>query len=325
MRADRLLKLMLFLQIHGKATAGALAAELEVSRRTILRDITALSTAGVPIYAESGHGGGVALDENYRLRLTGLKEAELQALILSNNVRLLADIGFDEAAKGSMLKVLGSIPSIHEKPARDIQNRILIDPMAWWRHDYAETSLNDLKQAVFHDYLIDMKYLKHNGDIVQRQVAPYGLVAKGSVWYLVASHEDKYRSYRVSRIHVLRVLPQTFQRDPQFDLDTYWQHSVSFFVTNHPAYRFTARISDDKSHFVEWYTPGSYDILEYSEEGWFVAQFEVESVEVALMLLFALGEQVEIIDPHQLREIYVARLGAVVRQMTAPHPPVWRS
>jgi len=316
MRADRLLKLMLFLQMHGKTTTRELAVELEVSRRTVLRDIDALSTAGVPIYAESGHGGGVALDENYRVRLTGLKETELQALIISNNASLLADIGFDDAAKGSILKVLGSIPSVHEKPARDIQDRILIDPMAWWRHDYAETFLNALKQAVFQDNLIDIEYLKHNGDIVQRQVAPYGLVAKGSVWYLVAAHEDKYRSYRVSRIHMVRVLPQTFQRDPQFDLDTYWQNSVTAFVTNHPAYRFTACISDARSRFVEWYTPGSYNILRHSEDGWFVAQFEVETVEVALMLLFALGEQAEIINPPQLREIYVARLGDVLKQMT---------
>jgi len=316
MRADRLLRLMLFLQTHGKATTRELATELEVSRRTVLRDIDALSTAGVPVYTESGHGGGVALDENYRVRLTGLKETELQALIISNNASLLADIGLDDAAKGSMLKVLGSIPSVHEKPARDIQNRILIDPMAWWRHDYSETFLNDLKQAVFQENLIDMQYLKHNGDVVQRQVAPYGLVAKGSVWYLVAAHEAEYRSYRISRIHMVRVLPQTFQRDPQFDLDTYWQNSVTAFVTNHPAYRFTARISEDKSRFVEWYTPGSYNILQHSEAGWFEAQFEVESVEVALMLMFAFGEQAEIIDPPQLREVYVTRLGEVLKQMT---------
>lgn len=315
MRADRLLKLMLFLQIHGRTTTEELAIELEVSRRTILRDINALSSAGVPIYAESGHGGGVGLDENYRVRLTGLKETELQALIISNNSALLADIGFDDAAKVSLLKVLGSIPPIHEKPARDIQNRIHIDPMAWWRHDYAETFLNDLKQAAFQDNLIDMKYLKHNGDAVQRQVAPYGLVAKGSVWYLVAAHEDKYRSYRVSRIQTVRILPQTFQRDPHFDLNTYWQNSVATFLTNHLAYRFTARIPDDKSRFIEWYTPGSYYIVRHSEDGWFVAQFEVESVELALMLLFALGEQAEIIAPPQLREIYMTRLGNVLKQM----------
>lgn len=315
MRADRLLKLMLYLQVHGKATTENLAAELDVSRRTVLRDIDALSSAGIPIYTVSGHGGGVSLDENYRLRLTGLKEKELQALIISNNTSLLADIGFDDAAKASLLKVLGSIPSVHEKTARDIQNRILIDPIAWWRHNYAETCLNDLKQATFQDKLIDIDYLKHNGDILQRHVAPYGLVAKGSVWYLIAAHEDKYRSYRVSRIRRVLVLPQTFQRDPQFDLETYWQNSIASFVSNHAAYSFTARISDAKSSFVEWYTPGYYHIIQHSEDGWFIAQFEVESIEVALMLMFALGEQAEIIDPPQLHEAYTTQLRNVLKQM----------
>jgi predicted DNA-binding transcriptional regulator YafY len=316
MRADRLIKLMLLLQVHGKVTTEILATELNVSRRTVLRDIDALSTAGVPIYAVSGHGGGVALDENYRVRLTGLKETELQALIVSNNVRLLADIGLDEAAEVSMLKVLGSIPSVHEQSARDIQNRLHIDPIAWWRQDYAKTYLNDLKQAVFEEKVIEITYLKHNGDVVEYRIAPYGLVAKGSVWYLVAAHQDEYRSYRVSRIRMMRVLPETFQRDPEFDLNTHWQNSIAQFVTHYSVYRFSARISEEKSRFIEWYTPGSYLVLSRHEDGWFVAQFEVESVEVALMLLFALGEQAEIIHPAQLREIYLARLEAVLKRMT---------
>lgn len=315
MRADRLLKLMLYLQIHGKATTEKLAAALEVSRRTVLRDIDALTIAGVPVHTESGHGGGVALDENYRVRLTGLKEDELQALIVSNNASLLADIGFDDAVELSMLKLLSSLPSVHEKAVRETQNRIHIDPIAWWRHDYTETYLSDLKQAVFEDKLIEISYLKHNGDVVQRRIAPYGLVAKGSVWYLVAAHQGEYRSYRVSRIRMMRMLSESFQRDTQFDLDTYWQTSVAQFVTNYSVYRFTVRFSEDRLRFVEWYTPGSYTILSPDENAWFVAQFEVESVEVALMLMFMLGEQAEIIYPDQLREIYTNRLRDVLKHM----------
>src|ERR1051326_7804613 len=105
MRADRLLNIVLLLQARGKMTAQALAQELEVSTRTILRDVDALSSAGIPVYAEGGHGGGISLDENYRVTLTGLKEAEIRSLFISGNAKLLRDVGLGEAAESSLLKL----------------------------------------------------------------------------------------------------------------------------------------------------------------------------------------------------------------------------
>jgi len=130
MRADRLLAIMMLLQTRGKMTAQRLAERLEVSRRTILRDIDALSAAGVPVYAEGGHGGGIALDENYRTALAGLQEREARTLFVGNNAQVLSQIGLGDAAESTMLKLLAVLPAAHQPSVEHMRQRILIDP-AW--------------------------------------------------------------------------------------------------------------------------------------------------------------------------------------------------
>lgn len=131
MRADRLLSIMLILQAHGKTTTLALAEKLEVSRRTILRDIDALNVAGVPVHAESGHGGGVYLDEHYRVSLTGLKESEVRAIFVSTQTAPLQDVGLGQAVEDTLLKLFATLPSLHRQEVEWIQQRILLDPASW--------------------------------------------------------------------------------------------------------------------------------------------------------------------------------------------------
>src|SRR5260221_4956858 len=121
MRADRLLSIVLLLQTRGKMTAQVLAQELEVSTRTILRDIDALSTTGIPIYAEGGHSGGIALDKNYRVTLTGFKEDEVHSLFVSDNPKLLKDVGLVEAAVISLLKHSAALATLHQASVADIR------------------------------------------------------------------------------------------------------------------------------------------------------------------------------------------------------------
>lgn len=302
MRADRLVSLMMLLQTRGKMTTQALAEELEVSRRTILRDVDALSYAGIPIYAEGGHGGGVSLDKNYRVKLTGLNEAEVQALILSTNASLLADIGLEDAAEGSLLKLLTALPSLHEQAARHIQNRIYIDPIWWWRSAHSLTYLSVLQQAVYEDRPIAVTYLKHNGDEIHRTIEPYGLVAKAGIWYLIAAHDGQYRSYRASRITQVTVKDDSFSRDSSFDLATYWQTSVDEFMAQRTLYSFTLRIADDMMYFVKWYAPGTYEVIETADDGWSTVRFQVENMELAAMFVFGLGTQATVLEPRALRE-----------------------
>ncbi len=302
MRADRLLKMMLLLQTRGKMTAQSLAQELMVSRRTILRDLDALSFAGIPVYAEGGHGGGISLDEHYRVKLNGLKESEIHALILSRDTILLADIGLEDASEQSLLKVLTALPSLYEKAIQQVQHRIHIDPIEWWRCEPDISSLSELRQAVYEDRLLQFTYQKHNGEVVHRRVQPYGLVAKASRWYLIAKHEIEFRSYRVKRIRDVVVLDDTFLRDPHFDLASHWQASIRHFMDNRQVYSFTLQIQPDKLQFVQWYTPGTTHVVQTLDDGQFIAQFEVDSEDVAIMFILGLGADAQIIEPHDLRE-----------------------
>lgn len=307
MRADRLLSLMMLLQARGKMTAQALAEELEVSRRTILRDVDALSFAGIPIYTDGGHGGGITLDENYRVKLNGLNEAEVHALVLSSNASLLADVGLGDAADNSLLKLFTALPSLHEQAARDIQNRIYIDPIWWWHSRQKLDFLGELQRAVYDDRLIQIIYEKHDGAVIDRIVAPYGLVSKASVWYLIASHEGQFRSYRVSRLDNITVIDKQFTRDTNFDLAEHWQASIQGFMTDLKQYTFTLRVQNTKRNIVKWYALGTYEIVETSDEGWFIAHFETESMELAVMFVFGLGVDVEVIEPQDLADTVLQR------------------
>lgn len=300
MRADRLLKMMILLQTQGKMTTQVLADELEVSRRTILRDIDALSIAGVPIYTDGGHGGGVALDDNYRVKLNGLKQEEVQALILSSNTALLADIGLDDAAEQSLLKLLTALPSLHTEAAKSFQNRVHIDPLGWWHFQQKLLFLPELQQAVYADLLITIRYQKRDGDIIQRDVEPYGLVAKAGVWYLIAAHDSNFRTYRVSRLRDMIFHDNSFSRDPDFNLLDYWESTVSAYTQTMDYYRFTLKVQAQKMDFVDFYTADSYSIQSVEDNG-LILEFEVGTSELAMMLVFGLGEFAKILAPPELQ------------------------
>ncbi len=303
MRADRLLAITMLLQTRGKMTAEALAEELGVSRRTILRDIDALSFAGIPIYTEGGHGGGIALDENYRLSLTGLKESEVHSLFISGNNQLLNDIGLGEAAENTLLKLFAALPALHRPSVDHIRQRIHIDPLWWWQDAEPLPFWAELQQAVYEDRPIQVIYQNFSGAVAERILEPYSLVAKASSWYLIAKREGELRTYRVSRLQQVKVLDGHFQRPPDFDLAQYWKEHAQDFVTAISEYSFTLRINAEHMNFVKWLMTGRYEVLDASEEdGWLTIRFWVESADLAKMLVFGLGaENVHIVEPDGLR------------------------
>jgi predicted DNA-binding transcriptional regulator YafY len=318
MRADRLLALILLLQRRGKMTAQALAAELEVSPRTILRDVDALSAAGIPIYAEGGHGGGIALDENYRVTLTGLKEAEVRALFLSSNAELLKDIGLGEAAKSTQRKLFAALPPPHQPSVDYIRQRILIDPTWWWHDSEPLPFWAELQQAVYEDRLIRATYENYRGEIVERLLEPYSLVAKSSLWYLVASRDGQLRTYRVSRFHHVTLLDEHFRRAEDFDLPTYWQSHVQEFASAISEYSFTLRIHSSRINFARWLTPGRCEIIEAAED-WITARFHMESMDLAQMLVFGLAGQVGVVEPKELQEAVVGRAREILAMLAPVH------
>ena len=317
MRADRLISILLLLQIHQRLTARALAERLEVSERTILRDMEALSGAGIPVFAERGTGGGWSLVENYRTNLTGLNEAEIQALFLTRPPRLLADLGLEKAADGAQLKLLAAIPSSARRNAEQISQRIYVDVAGWKRADEAVPCLPIIQEAVWQERKLRFSYQRGNGGnecAVERVVEPLGLVAKGSVWYLVAAIAGDIRNYRVSRVLTAEMLAEGFARPTGFDLAATWQQSSVEFKAKMPRYVVKVRVHPDALWRLQF--AGRYANVEHLGEaepdGWIPVQMNFQVAENACENLIGLGAQVVVIEPPELRERIVEMAQSVV-------------
>lgn len=304
MRADRLVSIVMLLQSHGKLTTATLAKTLAVSRRTILRDIDALSMAGVPIYTDGGHGGGVALDERYRTSLTGLQAAEVQALFVGGDQPLLADLGLEDAAQRTERKLTAALPTEHRAVVDQLRQRIYIDPLWWWHDAAPQQFWEELQSAVYQDRVIQVVYENYSGEVSNRTLEPYSLVAKSALWYLVArevNHAEKgWRTFRVVRFHAVAVLPQSFERDPSFDLPAYWHSHLDEFTANFSDYQFTLRISPERVNFARWLVPGRSQALATDEKGWVTMQFHIDNSALAKMLVFGLGNACEVVEPRSL-------------------------
>src|SRR5215510_8438962 len=246
MRADRLLSIVLLLQTHQQLTSRVLSERLEVSERTIHRDMEALSSAGIPVVAERGSSGGWSLLGEYRTNLTGLNEDEIQSLFVSQPPKLLADLRLQKASEGALLKLLAALPAMYRRGAERARQRIYVDTASWSRNEEAVPLLPVIQEAVWSERKLHMTYQRGPGcDEVERLVDPLGLVAKGSAWYLVAGVTGHVRSYRVSRVSAAIVLDERCEPPPDFDLGTYWQTSATTFKSSLPSYLATFKVSPD--------------------------------------------------------------------------------
>ncbi|MDQ3448178.1 MAG: WYL domain-containing protein, partial [Chloroflexota bacterium] len=204
MRASRLVNLLLLLQTRGGMTAGQLAGQLEVSVRTVYRDVEALSQAGVPVYAERGPHGGVRLVDGYRTRLTGLNEDEAQALFLSGLPGPAAELGLGTVVAAARLKVLAALPPELRARASRLTQRFHLDAPGWFRPAEPVPHLEALAAAVWEARRVSVAYRRPD-QTVERPLEPLGIVLKAGIWYLVAAAEGQIRSYRVSRVEEVTV------------------------------------------------------------------------------------------------------------------------
>src|SRR5918993_2110417 len=233
MRASRLVQLLLLLQTNGKMTASRLADELEVSVRTIYRDIEALSSAGVPIYAESGPGGGVRLVDGYRTRLTGLTAEEAEALALSGLPGAASELGLGTVLAAAQLKVDAALPPELRSRAVRMRERFHLDAPGWFAREEPVPHLAALSRAVWEEQRVEIRYRKRDGE-VQRLLDPLGLVLKAGIWYLVArsGRTRSLRTFRVSRVQSVRLLDEEVQRPDDFDLAAHWAAASDEFLGN---------------------------------------------------------------------------------------------
>lgn len=315
MRADRLLSIVLLLQTHGQLTSRTLAERLEVSERTIHRDMEALSVSGIPVVAERGSSGGWSLLGEYRTNLTGLNEAEIQSLFVTQPPKLLADLRLKKASEGALLKLLAALPAMYRHGAEQARRRIHIDTAGWSRQEEAVPLLPVLQEAIWSERKLRFKYQRGPGcDDVQREVDPLGLVAKGSAWYLVAGVDGDIRSYRISRMSQAEVLDHACAVPAGFDLAAYWEQSTTAFKTALPNYVAQFRVSPDV--FLRLRFAGRFarvgDVVEKDPDGWLRISVGFDVEEMAVEYALSFGSKLEVIEPRSLREKVIAAAKEVV-------------
>jgi predicted DNA-binding transcriptional regulator YafY len=305
MRADRLISLILLLQRYGRMTCAGLARELEVSRRTILRDIDALSYSGIPIVAEGGRGGGVRLRDEYRTSLTGMKDEELRALLLSRDGALLGDLGWGEAYRQGQLKLDASLPVRARSAAEFANRRLLIDSRWWWHQEQPEETISLLQEAAFADRVIEFQYERHDGRAAPARVEAYALVAKSGLWYLVAKRDGETRCYRASRMSAVAVTGDRFARDPDFDVRAWWPLHSREFAREFSAYRFVVEVNKNELKVIRSMAPGRALVLREGDPA--EVEVGVESEWYAALIVLGIQGRCSIKEPAGLARYVLER------------------
>ncbi|MEU9344253.1 YafY family protein [Streptomyces sp. NPDC048278] len=295
MKSSRLVAILLLLQTRGRMTAAQLAAELEVSARTVYRDMEALSAAGVPLYGDAGHAGGYRLLDGWRTRLTGLTTAEAEALFLAGAPGPAADLGLGPVLAAAQLKVRAALPPELRGHADRISGRFHLDAPGWYADADDTPYLPAVAEAVWNGRALDVRYRRWREPTeVRRRLEPYGLVLKAGRWYVVAAPGP--RTYRVDQILELTVLEEEFSRPEGFDLAAHWT-----------AYQrdFHARLYGAGAEALVRLAPGATlpraKTVEVTD-GWTVARVPVESADHAVAEFLCLGTDIEVLGPPELRE-----------------------
>ncbi|MEU4509493.1 YafY family protein [Nonomuraea wenchangensis] len=308
-RASRLLSLLLLLQTRGRMTAPELAAELEVSVRTVYRDVEALSAAGVPVYADRGPAGGYQLLDGYRTRLNGLTAEEASSLFLAGLPGPAAELGLADVAATAELKLLAALPPEPRSHASRMRERFLLDVPGWYRSGDDVPHLGEVAEAVWDQRPIHITYRRWGQKEVDRVVHPYGLVLKGGSWYLVAAPPGgSPRTYRVARVLTLETLPGRFQRPDGFELAAFWAGYAKEFRERMYTAECVVKLAPGRGELLA-YTLGR-DVVETAlaagepdPEGWLTITLPVESITHARWLLLRMGADVEVLEPPELRAL----------------------
>lgn len=319
MRADRLLALLVLLQNHRRLTAADLARRLGVSPRTIQRDADTLSAAGIPVYAERGRGGGLRLLGDYATRLTGLSPAEAEVLALVSTPAIIGDLNLERPLDAALEKVAAAIPAAHQVRARHARNRLLFDTRPWFRERTEPAlvqRLEMLRRAVWSDAVCTIDYQRGNGQRRRYRVDAYSLVAKVDLWYLVGRTKRGMRVFRVSRLLDLVTTDERFDRDPDFDLETFWQAWCHRFETE-PLERYwvTLRITaEGRRRLLDRYGAWHAQALNrWSEsDAWQSVTLDLVSEDVAARVVFEIAGEAKVEKPPQLCDLIEGRARALL-------------
>ncbi len=313
MRASRLVSVLLLLQARGQLTAGELAAELEVSERTIHRDVEALSASGVPIYAERGSHGGIRLVDGYRTRLTGMTGEEAEALFLAGIPGPAAELGLSTVVAGAQLKVLASLPPELRARASRLVERFHLDAGDWFRRTQPVPYLGALSDAVWSATRIAIDYDRGEGP-TRRLLEPLGLVLKAGTWYVIAAVDGQIRTYRVSRVVGAQPTEERFDRPESFDLARYWAEAAEAYERDVARIGVTVRVRPDRLDVLrDAVGNATVEAAEYlsdpDPEGWLRLRVRLDWPDEAPLTLLRAGPWLEVLDPPEVR----SRLAAAAR------------
>ncbi|MFC9294923.1 helix-turn-helix transcriptional regulator [Streptomyces sp. NPDC057011] len=305
MRADRLLSLLLLLQNRGRMTAPELAGELEVSLRTVYRDVEALGAAGVPVLADRGPAGGYRLADGYRTRLTGLTDSQAGSLFLAGAPGPARELGLGADLTAAQLKLQAALPAALADRARRIQERFHLDAPAWFRDADPVPHLAQIAQAVWDQRVLHTHYRRWRGE-VHRALHPLGLVLKGGIWYLVARTEGAVRTYRVSRFLAVDTAEDGFERPADFELAAHWRESTARLDAALHQQTAELRLSPRGQQLLpmRFGAAGARALAgagPADADGWVRLRLPVESEAVAVGDLLRLGIDAEVLGPPELR------------------------
>jgi predicted DNA-binding transcriptional regulator YafY len=303
MRATRLVSLLLLLQTRGLLTAAELAQRLEVSVRTVHRDVESLGAAGVPVEAVRGPAGGYRLAGGYRTRLTGLTADEAEALFAAGVPGPAAELGLGGELAAARLKLLAALPSELQERATRASRLFHLDTRGWFRAEDRVPHLPALASAVWRGCRVRLRY-REGARTVQRTIDPLGLVLKGGAWYLIARRAVGMRVYRVSRVASVLASGDSFERPADFELAAFWEEWSRAFEQGRSRTQVTVRVSPE----VRRYLPGEPAL---DGEGRAVVAFE--SLAAAYRELLRFGTDLEVLEPAELRE----RVAATGREVAA--------
>lgn len=312
------MSLLLLLQTRGRMTAQELAEELEVSVRTVYRDVESLGAAGVPVYADRGPLGGYQLLAGYRTRLTGLTADEAESLFLAGAPGPAAELGLGSVLAAAQLKLMAALPPELRSRAGRISERFHLDVPGWFKSVERPPHLSAIADAVWNARLIEIRYRRWGRTEVVRTLEPLGLVLKNGTWYLIARPPDgEPRTYRISRVLALEVRPNTFERPDAFDLASFWAaYSEEFQARLYPE-EATVRMSPLAYDLVGYYLGAAVarrvreTATEQDEDGWRQATVPIESLAHARLELFRFGNDLEVLEPPELRALMAETATAV--------------
>jgi len=319
MKASRLLSILMLLQARGRLTAEALARAMEVSTRTILRDIDQLSAAGVPLWGERGRQGGFQLREGWSTQLTGMTEPEANALLLAGLPGPATELGLGAAAASARLKMVASLPSGWREQADRVGERLHIDPIDWYRAQDTPKFLREVADSVWHARRLRVHYESWRG-AAWRELEPLGLVLKAGAWYLVARQVGRTdaRTYRLASLLDLKAGSRTFKRPRGFDLARTWQESAQRFEAELRKLQVQLRASP---RGLSWLRNARIPVQVLpgaALRGWQEVLMPIESVEQGARQLLSYGAEVEVLAPDALRAELVAQLARVAAIYSPP-------